>query len=215
MPSPVRRGLPRALALALGMALGGGTAIARADQLDAEIGDDERGYFPVQELSYEAIVDADGDRDDAVTLRLRVALLNTSGNPRDVVHTLALPVGAELVGLQIARDGTWHPGSVTTLAGTAGPRDPARSGPARSTPRRRACRQARSSRSGSSPDARSRSSWPCGCSRSCGAGDGSSSCPRADPSNRPWSPSVACSCAGCRRASRSSSTTRPAARSRR
>ncbi len=124
MPSPVRRGLPRALALALGMALGGGTAIARADQLDAEIGDDERGYFPVQELSYEAIVDADGDRDDAVTLRLRVALLNTSGNPRDVVHTLALPVGAELVGLQIARDGTWHPGSVTTLAGTAGPRDP-------------------------------------------------------------------------------------------
>ncbi|MBX7081808.1 MAG: VWA domain-containing protein [Nannocystaceae bacterium] len=123
MPSPARR-RPLGPLLALAVAVAGWTGPAGADQLDAEVGDDERGYFPVQELSYEAIVDADADRGDAVTLRLRVALINTSGNPRDVVHTLALPVGAELVGLQIARDGSWHPGSVTAIANPAGPRDP-------------------------------------------------------------------------------------------
>lgn len=123
MPSPARR-RPLGPLLALAVAVAGWAGPAGADQLDAEVGDDERGYFPVQELSYEAIVDADADRGDAVTLRLRVALINTSGNPRDVVHTLALPVGAELVGLQIARDGSWHPGSVTAIANPAGPRDP-------------------------------------------------------------------------------------------
>jgi Mg-chelatase subunit ChlD len=104
-----------------------GPVVAHADQLDAEVADDERGYYPVQELSYEAIVDP-GDEpgnlgSHVATLRLRVALHNGSGNRRDAVHMLAVPSGAELVGLQAARDGVWKPGVTTSVLAEAGQRD--------------------------------------------------------------------------------------------
>ncbi len=111
------------LAAALGLVVVLVTPTVRADQLDAEVSDDERGYAPVQELSYEAILDAPDLAAHAATLRLRVALHNASGSPRDVVHTLAIPGGAELVGLSIARDGTWHGGAATGVLAESGQRD--------------------------------------------------------------------------------------------
>lgn len=114
----------RGWAIALGLGLGLGAARpAAADQLDAEIGEDERGYNPVQELSYEAILEPGDQGTHSATLRLRVALHNGSGSPRDAVHTLAIPDGAELAGLAIARDGVWRPGKPTGVMPEAGQRD--------------------------------------------------------------------------------------------
>ena len=82
----------------------------------------ERGFTPVEELSYEVIVEGMvGFRAD---LRVRVALHNASARPQDVVLSLALPRGAELHGLRAARGGTWFKGNVTDLADEPGRRDP-------------------------------------------------------------------------------------------
>ena len=129
MPIRERRGLSRSTGaarvagLALGVALASTAVVVRADQLDAEVSDDERGYTPVQELSYEVILDPGDASSHAATMRLRVALHNASGTPRDAVHTLAIPSGAELVGLSTAKDGVWTPGAVTTASDHAGQRD--------------------------------------------------------------------------------------------
>ncbi len=111
-----------AIAVALGLGLGTARQAA-ADQLDAEVGEDERGYNPVQELSYEAILEPGDPGSHSATLRLRVALHNGSGSPRDAVHTLAIPDGAELAGLAVARDGVWRPGKPTGVMPEAGQRD--------------------------------------------------------------------------------------------
>ncbi len=124
---PIRdRGLSRArlFGAALALVLATTTSTARADQLDAEVSDDERGYVPVQELSYEVIIDPPGDTaGHTATMRLRVALHNASGSPRDAVHTLAIPAGAELVGLATAKDGVWATGGTTSAHTQAGQRD--------------------------------------------------------------------------------------------
>ncbi len=109
-PSPGWR--LRALALAAGLAL---PQLAAADQLDAELAEDERGYMPVEELSYEAIVESSSEHGHTATLRLRVALHNSSTNERDAVLTMALPRSSELAGISIAKDGVWHPGTTTLV----------------------------------------------------------------------------------------------------
>ncbi|HWB77406.1 MAG TPA: VWA domain-containing protein, partial [Nannocystaceae bacterium] len=120
MPSQVGRApkVPgsRLLGTALVAALcAGAPRLASADQLDAEQSDDERGYIPVEELSYEAIVEASSEHGYAATLRVRVALHNTSSNDRDAVLTMALPRSAELAGIAIAKDGVWHAGTTTLV----------------------------------------------------------------------------------------------------
>ena len=98
-------------------------APARADTLQIDLqANPERGFQVVQELSYEAIVHgADGYRAD---LRLRVALYNASNREQDAVLSLALPRGAEIHGLQVARDGVWSPGKPAGIAPEPGRRDP-------------------------------------------------------------------------------------------
>lgn len=99
-------------------------SLGHADQLDAEVSDDERGYYPVQELSYETIVEPGAAGSHVATLRIRVALHNASATRRDAVHTLAIPTGSELIGLQAARDGAWKQGVTTSLLSESGQRDP-------------------------------------------------------------------------------------------
>jgi hypothetical protein len=97
--------------------------LARADRLVSEpLSAADRGYSPIEELSYEALVEPGAGYD--ALLRLRLALHNASGSPRDAVVTLALPRTAELVGFRTARDGTWTDGVVTGQAGEAARRDP-------------------------------------------------------------------------------------------
>ena len=109
-----------ALTLALALL---GAAPAAADSLVVDPAlNSERGYTPIEELSYEVIVEGMvGFRAD---LRLRVALHNASSRPQDVVQSLALPHGAELHGLRVARGGTWSKGKPTDLADEPGRRDP-------------------------------------------------------------------------------------------
>lgn len=78
---------------------------ASADQLAVEERDGETGYTAVEELSYEAIVEASDGY--TATLRLRVALLNNARTARDAVLSLALPRGSQLQSMQVARDGNW------------------------------------------------------------------------------------------------------------
>jgi Mg-chelatase subunit ChlD len=113
----------RALAIAVGL-VAGTPSLALADQLDAELLDDERGYMPVEELSYEAIIESSSEHGYAATLRLRVALHNGSGNDRDAVLTMALPRSAELAGISIAKDGAWHAGTTTLVEPEADRRAP-------------------------------------------------------------------------------------------
>ncbi|PCC70218.1 hypothetical protein SAMN02745121_03461 [Nannocystis exedens] len=102
-----------AAALVLGPVVAAGPA--RADSLHIDVqSNPERNFTPVQELSYEAIVaGVDGYK---VDLRLRVALHNASKRRQDAVLSLALPRDAELVGLAVARDGTWSPGRAAAVA---------------------------------------------------------------------------------------------------
>lgn len=95
---------------------------AQADQISAEQRDDEAGYMAFEELAYEAIVDASSDY--AATLRVRVALHNSSLSTRDVVHTLGLPFASQVVGLRVARDGVWKDGMASPLLDEPGRRDP-------------------------------------------------------------------------------------------
>lgn len=104
----------RILAVAAALALGhAGSTRADSLHIDAQA-NPERNFTPVQELSYEAIVaGVDGYK---VDLRLRVALHNASKRRQDAVLSLALPRDAELVGLSVARDGTWSPGKPAGVA---------------------------------------------------------------------------------------------------
>lgn len=95
-----------------------------ADQLDAEVHDDESGFNPIEELSYEVFVEASREASYDATVRVRVALHNGSGSERDAVDTLALPASAELVGIAIARDGVWHDGAITDVADDGVRREP-------------------------------------------------------------------------------------------
>ncbi|MDC0673219.1 hypothetical protein [Nannocystis radixulma] len=111
---------PRIVAAAAALVLGT-AATARADSLHIDVqANPERNFTPVQELSYEAIVaGVDGYK---VDLRLRVALHNASKRRQDAVLSLAMPRDAELVGLAVARDGTWSPGKPAGVAAEPGHR---------------------------------------------------------------------------------------------
>ena len=105
--------------LALGLLFPG---VAHADQLSAEQRDGETGYIAVEELSYEAIIDAaDGY---AVTLRIRTALHNASASERDAVASLGLPPTSQLRGIRVARNGQWTDGQATIIENEPARRDP-------------------------------------------------------------------------------------------
>ncbi|MBL8969637.1 MAG: hypothetical protein JNK56_03600, partial [Myxococcales bacterium] len=95
---------------------------ARADslQIDLQV-NPERGFQVVQELSYEVIVV--GTDGYLAELRLRVALHNASNREQDTVLSLALPRGAEIHGLSVARDGVWTPGKPAGIAADPGRRE--------------------------------------------------------------------------------------------
>ncbi|HFE45022.1 MAG TPA: VWA domain-containing protein, partial [Nannocystis exedens] len=105
------------------LALGLSSAPAVADSLIVDpLVNTERSYIPFEELSYELIVEGMvGFRAD---LRLRTALHNHSAREQDMVLSLALPRGAEIHGLRVARAGEWHEGIATKLAGEPGRSDP-------------------------------------------------------------------------------------------
>ncbi len=112
---------PRLVILCLGLWLIPG--VAQADRLTAELaGAVGHGFAPIQELSYETIIEPSSGYD--ATLKIRSALHNNSARPRDMVLSLALPLSAEITGLRVARDGVWTDGAVTRMAGQSGPRDP-------------------------------------------------------------------------------------------
>jgi hypothetical protein len=108
--------------LVLTVLLAGAPGSASADQLSAEQGDGERGYVAVEELSYETIVDASDGY--SATLRLRIALHNSSSDTRDAVHSLALPATAQLRAIRVARDGQWTDGMGTVIRDQPERRDP-------------------------------------------------------------------------------------------
>ena len=124
-----RVGVVRALGsrLALTTLLAGAAVLlaptsAAADQLSAEQHDGERGYLAVEELSYEALIDASDGY--SATLRVRTALHNASSSPRDAVQSLALPPTAQLRGIRVARDGRWTDGMGTAIHDEPERRDP-------------------------------------------------------------------------------------------
>jgi len=111
------------LALASGLSLSLLSPMAIADSLvvDPNV-NTERSYIPFEELSYEMIVEGMvGFRAD---VRLRTALHNNSSREQDMVLSLALPRGAEIHGLRVARGGEWREGAGTELADEAGRADP-------------------------------------------------------------------------------------------
>jgi hypothetical protein len=87
---------------------------AVADRILVEPDPRERGYIPVEELSHEVLIEP-GQGFDA-TMRVRTALYNASSTRVDFVHLLALPHGAELVGLRTARDGVWSEDEIVESA---------------------------------------------------------------------------------------------------
>ncbi len=97
----------------------GVAARARADSLwtEASVRD---AYTPVEELSYEIIVDSRNGYDARV--RLRVAIHNSSIRPQDFVLTLGAPRHTELRALSVARDGHWSHGQAID-GGTGTPVD--------------------------------------------------------------------------------------------
>ncbi|MCH9687246.1 MAG: hypothetical protein K0V04_37775 [Deltaproteobacteria bacterium] len=112
------RALTRVVALATLLV----PALAQADQLRAEQHADEEGYLAIEELSFEAIVDASDGY--SATLRLRTALHNASLSARDAVASIALPRTAQLRGIRVARDGQWVDGGGTSIRNEPGRRDP-------------------------------------------------------------------------------------------
>lgn len=106
-----------ALSMAMGLA-----PEASADELSVEQAEGERGYLAVEELSYEAIIEPSDTF--AATLRLRVALHNTSRISRDVVHIMALPFATRLRGIAAAEGGTWTTGRPTKVVHDRDRRDP-------------------------------------------------------------------------------------------
>jgi hypothetical protein len=95
---------------------------AHADRLAAEQHDDEGGYVAVEELSYEAIVEASSGY--ATTLRLRVALHNASLSPRDAVHAISLPFASQVIDANVARNARWSKSKPTKVTRGSGRRDP-------------------------------------------------------------------------------------------
>ena len=114
------RALPSRLVVAA--LLWGAPGLVHADQLTAEQNEGERGYLAVEELSYEAIVDASDGY--SATLRLRTALHNSSSNARDAVHSMALPATAQLRSIRVAHDGQWTDGAGTIIKDQPERRDP-------------------------------------------------------------------------------------------
>ena len=115
----------RRLSLALGFALVagfGGSQLAHADQLTAEANDGEAGYSAVEELSYETIFEASDGY--AATMRIRVALHNSSMAPRDAVLSLALPFASQVEGISTFHKGQWVDGNPTQQRPDPGRRDP-------------------------------------------------------------------------------------------
>ncbi|MCA9708659.1 MAG: VWA domain-containing protein [Myxococcales bacterium] len=108
--------------LALTTMLLGGPSLARADQVSAEQEDGEQGYIAIEELSYEAIIEASDGY--SATLRIRTALHNASLGERDVVASLALPATSQLRGIRVARDGKWADGMATIIRDEPARRDP-------------------------------------------------------------------------------------------
>ena len=102
--------------------LAGAPELVHADQLTSEQAEGERGYLAVEELSYEAILDASDGY--SATLRLRTALHNTSANARDAVHNMALPPTAQLRAIRVAHDGQWTDGAGTIIKDQPERRDP-------------------------------------------------------------------------------------------
>ncbi|MCB9749880.1 MAG: VWA domain-containing protein [Myxococcales bacterium] len=101
--------------LATLLSLGGAPQPARADMLHTDPQrNQDVGYTPVQERSYEVIVGA--TKAYKTELRVRVALRNSSTQQQDVVLTMALPRESELRELRVARDGAWSTSQVTALA---------------------------------------------------------------------------------------------------
>ncbi len=121
MASSCARGL---LAGACAVLLLASPSSARADQLDVEVREDEPGYQPVQELSYEVFVETGSEHGYAAQLKLRLALHNGAASERDAVHTVALPRTAEIVGLAVATGGEWKSGGATVVHDEPGRRDP-------------------------------------------------------------------------------------------
>ena len=97
-------------------------AVVQADQLAVEQREGEEGYTAVEELSYEAIIEASDGY--AADLKLRIALHNNSESARDVVHSIALPFASQVTGVSVARDGVWTPGKATDRHTKAARRDP-------------------------------------------------------------------------------------------
>ncbi len=95
---------------------------ARADKLQAEQHEGERGYIAVDELSFEAIVEASDGY--SATLKLRTALHNSSLSVRDVVHTIGLPFASGIEGVKVMKDGAWHDGAGTSVASDRSRRPP-------------------------------------------------------------------------------------------
>jgi hypothetical protein len=95
---------------------------AHADRLAAEPHDDEGGYQAVEELSYEAIIEASSGY--ATTLRLRVALHNASLSARDAVHSLALPFASQVIDANVARNAVWSNARAIKVRSQSGRRDP-------------------------------------------------------------------------------------------
>ncbi len=102
--------------------LAGTSATAQADILRAEQREGERGYVAVEELSFEAIIEA-GDGYSA-SLKLRTALHNSSLSVRDVVHSIGLPFASRLEGVAVMKEGAWQPGEGTAIATARSRREP-------------------------------------------------------------------------------------------
>ncbi len=115
-------GVARRRIAALVLALCSAPLSASADQLAVEQHEGETGYVAVEELSYEAIIDASDGY--AAELRIRIALHNGSESDRDVVHSVALPFASHVTGIAVARDGVWTTGRTTKMADEPGRRDP-------------------------------------------------------------------------------------------
>jgi hypothetical protein len=119
------RGTRCGLAFALACGLGAGLTppqTARADQLTAEENDGETGYSAIEELSYETIFEASDGY--AATMRIRVALHNSSLVPRDAVLSLGLPFASQVEGIATYEKGQWVEGNATQLRPDPGRRDP-------------------------------------------------------------------------------------------
>lgn len=96
-----------------------GTA-AQADTLWTNQPTDGTSYLPVEELSYEIIIDRNEGYD--AELRQRVAVHNAGQERQDFVLTLATPRATELRGMALFRDGKWVPGAIVEDAPAAASR---------------------------------------------------------------------------------------------